>query len=249
MSAKHPFAEEIDFSKFQFGYPKGKASGGTSLRVQYNYDPFRVEFGRCVSLFGVRENVVQRSDGTEGVYYTITISMEGYRKVNSDPSSEATRPRVLAIHNAFQKMDELLLSKLQENCEDWLDDSDLKDAELAKDFIRPILTTSVDPKTGAPKDYAPLMKMHFQVYNGILKSKVYIHNRKNLITNIKDVLNLVKGRCECCVIAKCDRATIAQGKIGYKFFVEQIKIYLIESPMSDYSFSITDEFEEEEIDE
>lgn len=244
MSADHPFPEEVDFSKFQFGYPRTRPGGGSSLRVKYNYDPFRVEFGRCSAPFGVQQNTIQNSDGSESTSYSITVSMDGFRKNNLDPESEPTRPRVRAIYDCFQKMDALLLSKLQENCKDWLQDSDLSDAEYAKGFIRPLLQQSVDPKTGEPKDYAPLVKLHFTVYDGVMHSKVFIQNKKNVVTDIKDVLKLVSSRCECCVIAKCERVTIAQGKIGYKLFIEQIKFYLNDTPISDYGFNITDEFED-----
>lgn len=243
MAEQHLLPNEIDYTKFQFGFPKTRSTGGTSIRLQYNHEDFVVEFGRVSAPFGVRENVIQRSDGSEGVYYTITLSLDGYRTNNSDPKSPPTRPKALDMFNTLNKMESMLLEKVQENCEEWMGDSDLKDPDLAKDFIRPLMNVSMNPD-GTPKDYAPLVKLYFKVYDGKLNSKVYIHNQKNIVTNIRDLLKLVDGRSECCVIAKCDRLTMAQGKVGYKLFVEQIKFYLKGKPMSDYSFEITDEFEE-----
>ena len=69
-----------------------------------------------------------------------------------------------------------------------------------------------------------------------MKFKAYLDNKNNPITNIEELVKLMSGRCEIIAIIKCDKITFNGGKYGYKWSVQQLKLYSTSSQLSKYAF-------------
>ena len=96
---------------------------------------------------------------------------------------------------------------------------------------------SKDKDTGRiNKKYAPRLKLTLPVYDDGMAFKAYLDNQDNPITDIDELVKVASGKCDIVAIVKCDKVTFNGGKYGYKWTVQQLKVYSSSSGMSGYSF-------------
>jgi len=74
--------------------------------------------------------------------------------------------------------------------------------------------------------------------------KAYLDTKDNQITTIDELVRVMSGRCDVVAIAKCDKVTFNGGKYGYKWSVQQLKVYTSTSRLNTYAF-IEDSDDEE----
>lgn len=233
--------QEIDVSKVQHTPVTVNSRGGKSSKVFYNGAEMFVQYGRLNAPFEVSE--YESADNPDNKSYYLTVNFDGYK---GNDGGEPTRPRAHAAFQAITKLEKNLVKHAAANSLDWLGDE--QSEEVCQMFLRKSLQYTKDKTTKKVMDhYSPLMKFMFKVYDNVLKTKVYINNRESQVYSMKHVMELFEPRSEVLILARCDKVTFSAGKYGYKWVIEQLKIYLSPpSIMSSYAFKDEEESDYEQ---
>ena len=158
---------------------------------------------------------------------TTNASFDGYQSGNK---------KVKATFDLMESMQNYLIKVASENSYSWIDQAEASES-ICKAFLRPTIRYSRDAKTKKINtQYAPTMTMAFREYKGDLRTKVFLNDKNTKITTKDDLMQKIKGRFEGSCIVCCEKVTFNGPKFGYKFFIEQIKIFEKKNPVADYAF-------------
>jgi hypothetical protein len=117
-----------------------------------------------------------------------------------------------------------------------VDDADAGEA-VCKALLRTSVKWSKDKVTKQiNKKYAPRLKLNLPVWDDGMGFKAYLDTKNNPITTIDELEKVMSGRCEVVAIGKCDKVTFNGGKYGYKWSVQQLKVYSSTSKLNTYAF-------------
>jgi len=240
-------AKHVDTSKITFEGPLANNYGGKYAKVFHKGSWLLVQTTRMLSPFGV--NVYEENDSkghpTGKKSYSVDVSFNGYRPDPESDSAEANKPKVKELYDMITSMEDKLVTHASNNSFTWVDNPD-----ASKDVCRALLRSGVkfsrdkDTKQISTK-YAPRLKFNLPVWEDGMGFKAYVDSSDNEITDIESLVRIASGKCEVQVIAKCDKVTFNGGKYGFKWSVQQLKIYTSASSMSSYAF-IEDSDEDED---
>lgn len=229
-------AKQVNTAAVTYDGPMANNYGGKFAKVLHNGSWLFVQTPKIQSPFGV--NVYEDTDKKTGEVlkktYSIDISFNGY--VPQDGSDEIPKPKVKDMHDMIVNMESHLVKHATENSFTWVDDEDASEA-VCKALLRSGIKWSKDKETGrVNKKYAPRLKLNLPVYEDGMGFKAFLDTPENPITTIEELIKVGSGRCDIVAIAKCDKVTFNGGKYGYKWNVQQLKIYTSTSGMSGYAF-------------
>ena len=239
-------AKHVDTSKITFDGPIANNYGGKFAKVLHKGSWLLLQTTKMLSPFGV--NVYEEMDKSGNVVrkaYSIDVSFNGYMPDPDSGSAEPRNQKVRDLYDMVVGMEDTLVDHATENNFTWVDNPD-----ASKDVCRALLRSGVKwsrDKTTKKinKKYAPRFKFNLPVWDDGMGFKAFLDTRDNEIKDIDTLVKVASGRCEVVVIAKCDKVTFNGGKYGYKWSVQQIKIYSTTNTMSGYAF-IEDSDEEGE---
>lgn len=199
--------------------------GGKFSKVLYNGQWFYNQWPRMKSPFGFSK--YEAKDGRGNTSYSVDLAFDGYK-------DKGTKTHL--AYEYINNMQNHLVKNAVKNNFTWIGDADATEP-VCKALLRPNIRFSKDKKTGKVNDqYPPTMKFALKVYDGELKTKVFLNNKDNQITDIDELLRLVPGRFEAVLIVKCDKVTFNGGKYGFKWLIEQMKVYVQKNTMGSYAF-------------
>ena len=239
-------AKQVDSSKISFDGPIANNYGGKFAKVLHKGSWLLIQTTKMLSPFGV--NVYEEMDKSGNVVrkaYSIDVSFNGYQP---DPDSGSDQPRnqkVKDLYDMVVGMEDRLVDHAAENNFTWVDNPDAS-RDVCRALLRSGVKWSRDKTTKQiNKKYAPRFKFNLPVWDDGMGFKAFLDTRDNEIKDIDTLVKVASGRCEVVIIARCDKVTFNGGKYGYKWSVQQIKIYSTTNTMSGYAF-IEDSDEEGE---
>jgi hypothetical protein len=239
-------AKQVDSSKISFDGPIANNYGGKFAKVLHKGSWLLIQTTKMLSPFGV--NVYEEMDKSGNVVrkaYSIDVSFNGYQP---DPDSGSDQPRnqkVKDLYDMVVGMEDRLVDHATENNFTWVDNPDAS-RDVCRALLRSGVKWSRDKTTKQiNKKYAPRFKFNLPVWDDGMGFKAFLDTRDNEIKDIDTLVKVASGRCEVVIIARCDKVTFNGGKYGYKWSVQQIKIYSTTNTMSGYAF-IEDSDEEGE---
>ena len=211
--------------------------GGKYSKVHHGGRWLLVQTPKILCPFGI--NVYEDKDKDGNVTkksYSLDISFSGYEPAPDSDSTDPRLPKVRQLYDLVGNMETALIKHCHKNSFTWLDDPDASEP-VCKALLRSNIKWSKDKKTKKiNKQYPPRMKFDLPVYDGDMKFKAYIDSRENQITDIDELVRRVSGRCQVVLIAKCDKVTFNGSKYGYKWIVQQLKVYSTKNTMNSYAF-------------
>lgn len=221
-------ANDVDVDNFTFGDVTVNKYGGKSCRVTYDGNDFYFQTPRMRLPYGL--GVYEDKDSEGNVIkekYSLDFSFNGYQL---DEDDKPANPKVRALFNMMEGMQNLLIEKAVENGQDWFDTDDLNES-AAKILTRDILKYARDKHSKKiTNKYPPTFKSKLNHWNGEFKVKAFGPDRQP----VDIATNCSKGT-EAVAIVKLKNLTFAGGKCGYSFEVHQIKLYP-RATMPDYAF-------------
>ena len=244
-------AKHVDTSKMTFEGPLANNYGGKYAKVKHNGSWLLVQTPKIVCPFGVNvyEDVDKKTGKVVSKSYSMDLSFNGYQPDPESNSDEATKPKVKELYDMVQAMEDSLVKHACENSFTWVDDADASEA-VCKALLRSGVKWSKDKTTKKINTkYAPRLKVNLPVWEDGMGFKAYVDNKTNEITDIDTLVKLASGRCEVVVIAECDKVTFNGGKYGFKWSVQQLKVYSGSSGMKTYAFIEDSDNEDDEDDD
>jgi hypothetical protein len=166
--------------------------------------------------------------------YTVDLKLQGYDDaVNS--------PKVAAIYNAMNALDEHLIQQAVKNSRQWFK------ADLNVDMARMLYTPSVrfaKDADGNVKPYPPTLKIQLRQRDGKFETAVY-DDKKRPLTDIPLEDVLVK-KAFLTVLIQCTGVWIAGGKFGLSWKAIQIRADKVPDSIRGFAFLDEGEVEEDE---
>lgn len=220
-------ANQITIDDISYEGPLANQYGGKYAKVVYNGKWLLLQIPKSNVPFGL--NVYEDTDKTGKTIkrsYSLDVSFNG---LDSNTKMEA-------FYNLIKNMEKKLIKHATKNSFTWVGDDDATEP-VCKALLRSSIKWSRDKNTKQiNKKYPPRLKLSLPVYDDEMKFKAYLDNKNNPITNIEELVKLMSGRCEIIAIIKCDKITFNGGKYGYKWSVQQLKLYSTSSQLSKYAF-------------
>ena len=229
--------KNVNTSKISFEGPIANNYGGKYAKVHHNGSWLLIQTPKMLSPFGV--NVYEETDKSGNVVrksYSIDVSFNGYMPNLEIGEEEPSNPKVRYLYDMVIGMEDSLVQHATKNNFTWVDNPD-----ASKDVCRALMRTGIkwsrDKHTKQiNKKYAPRFKFSLPVWDDGMGFKAFLDNRDNEIKDIDTLVKVASGRCEVVIIAKCDKVTFNGGKYGYKWSVQQMKIYSTTNSMNSYAF-------------
>lgn len=228
-------AKQVDKNNLTFDGPLANNYGGKYAKVLHNGSWLIIQTPKVVCPFGI--NVYEETDKTGKVVkkaYSADISFKGYK--HDEESGQPEQPKIKELYEMITMMEDSLVKQAHKNAFTWVDNPDASHA-VCQALLRSGIKWSRDKHTKQlNKKYAPRLKLNLPVYDDGMGFKAFLNGRDTQITSIDELLKLASGRCEMVAICKCDRVTFNGGKYGYKWSVQQLKLYSTVGSMSNYAF-------------
>ena len=237
MSSSINLPKNVNVSNINFEGPIANNYGGKYAKVLNNGRWLLIQTPKMYSPFGV--NVYEETDKSGNVVrksYSIDVSFNGYMPNEDIGEQESSNPKVKDFYDMVCNMETKLVNHATENNFTWVDNPDAS-REVCKALMRTGIKWSRDKQTKKiNKKYAPRFKFSLPVWDDGIGFKAFLNNRDNEIKDIDTLVRVASGRCEVVIIAKCDKVTFNGGKYGYKWSVQQMKVYSAENTMNSYAF-------------
>ena len=229
-------AKHVDIDALTFEGPLANNYGGKYAKVLHKGSWLLIQTPKILCPFGI--NVYEDTDKKTGEVlkksYSLDVSFNGYMPI--DDGDEASKPKVKELYDLVTGMENKLIKHATENSFTWVDDEDASEP-VCKALLRTCVKWSKDKETGRPnKKYAPRIKLNLPVWEDGMGFKAFLDSPENAITDIDELLKVASGKCDIVAIVKCDKVTFNGGKYGYKWNVQQLKVYSSSNSMSGYSF-------------
>ena len=229
-------AKQVDTASVTYDGPQANNYGGKFAKVLHKNSWLFIQTPKILSPFGVNvyEDIDKKTGEVLKKTYSIDISFDGY--MAPEGSNEIPKPKVKDTYDLIVNMESHLVKHASENSFTWVDDEDASEV-VCKALLRSGIKWSKDKETGRiNKKYAPRLKLNLPVWEDGMGFKAFLDSPDNPITTIEELLKIGSGRCDIVAIVKCDKVTFNGGKYGYKWNVQQLKIYTSKTGMSGYSF-------------
>lgn len=228
-------AKHVDPKKLTFDGPLANNYGGKYAKVLHNGSWLLVQIPKVVCPFGI--NVYEETDKNGKVVkkaYSADVSFKGYKA--DEESGQPEQPKIKELYDMITMMENSLIKHAHKNAFTWVDNPDASEP-VCQALLRSGIKWSRDKQTKQiNKKYAPRLKLNLPVYEDGMGFKAFLNGRETQINSIDELLKLASGRCEMVAICKCDRVTFNGGKYGYKWSVQQLKLYSTAGSMSNYAF-------------
>lgn len=228
-------AKHVNQKNLTFDGPLANNYGGKYAKVLHNGSWLLVQTPKVVCPFGI--NVYEEVDKSGKIVkkaYSADVSFKGYQA--DEESGQPEQPKIKELYEMITMMENSLVKHAHKNAFTWVDDPNASEA-VCQALLRSGIKWSRDKQTKQiNKKYAPRLKLNLPVYDDGMGFKAFLNGRDTQITSIDELLKLASGRCEMVAICKCDRVTFNGGKYGYKWSVQQLKLYSTTGSMSNYAF-------------
>jgi len=229
-------AKHVDINALTFDGPLANNYGGKYAKVLHKGSWLLIQTPKILCPFGI--NVYEDTDKKTGEVlkksYSLDVSFNGYTPI--DDGDEPAKPKVKELYDLVTGMETKLVKHATENSFTWVDDEDASEP-VCKALLRTCVKWSKDKETGRPnKKYAPRIKLNLPVWEDGMGFKAFLDSPENPITDMDELLKVASGKCDIVAIVKCDKVTFNGGKYGYKWNVQQLKVYSSSNSMSGYSF-------------
>ena len=230
-------ARHVEPTKITFDGPLANNYGGKYAKVLHNGSWLLVQTCKILCPFGI--NCYEETDKDGNVVkktYSLDVSFNGYQPDPESGSDEPKKPKVRELYDMVVNMEEKLVDHAAKNNFTWVDNPDAS-REVCKALLRSGVKWSRDKTTKQiNKKYAPRFKFNLPVYDDGMGFKAYLDKRDNEIKDIDELCKVASGKCDVQIIARCDKVTFNGGKYGYKWSVQQLKVYSSTNAMSGYAF-------------
>ena len=238
-------AKHVSSNKLTFDGPLANNYGGKYAKVLHNGSWLLVQTPKVVCPFGI--NVYEETDKNGAVIkkaYSADVSFKGYE--NDPETNQPAQPKIKEFYDMITLMEDSLVKHAHKNAFTWVDNPDASEA-VCQALLRSGIKWSRDKTTKQiNKKYAPRLKLNLPVYDDGMGFKAFLNGKDTPISSIDELLKLASGRCEMVAICKCDRVTFNGGKYGYKWSIQQLKLYSTSESMSSYAF-IEDSDDEDSV--
>lgn len=228
-------AKHVSSDKLTFDGPLANNYGGKYAKVLHNGSWLLVQTPKVVCPFGI--NVYEETDKNGAVIkkaYSADVSFKGYE--NDPETNQPVQPKIKELYDMITLMENSLVKHAHKNAFTWVDNPDASEA-VCQALLRSGIKWSRDKTTKQiNKKYAPRLKLNLPVYEDGMGFKAFLNGKDTPISSIDELLKLASGRCEMVAICKCDRVTFNGGKYGYKWSIQQLKLYSTSESMSSYAF-------------
>ena len=196
-------------------------SGGKQAYLNYEKGPLVMQVGSLETPFGL--SVFDKVPGA-APKYTVEMNLRGY----DDPTNN---PKVAAIYNALNSLDEYLIDQGVKNSRAWFK-ADLN-RDMVKMFYTPTMRFAKDAE-GNLKPYPPTLKIQLRQRDGKFETKVYDDKKRSLDdVPLEDVL--VK-RAFLTALIQCTGVWFAGGKFGLSWKALQIRADKIPDSIRGFAF-------------
>ena len=236
MSNSINLAKNVDTNAVTYDGPMANNYGGKYAKVLHKGSWLLIQTPKILSPFGINvyEDTDKKSGEVKGKSYSIDVSFNGYEPYEGE--DEPSKPKVKELYDLVANMESHLIKHATENSFSWVDDEDASEV-VCKALLRSGIKWSKDKDTGRiNKKYAPRIKLNLPVWDDGMGFKAFLDSPDNPITDMESLLKVASGKCDIVAIVKCDKVTFNGGKYGYKWNVQQLKVYSSTSNMSGYSF-------------
>lgn len=227
-------ANKVNTSNIQFEGPQANNYGGKFAKVRYEGGWLLVQTPKMVVPFGANVFTEEDKDGKAiRKSYSIDLSFNGF---DESGKTGEFKPKVKQMFDLVDRMETALVDTASQNSFTWIGDSTATPA-VCKALLRTSVKYSRDKSTQQIiEKYAPRLKVNLPVYDDGMGFKAYLDGRDTEITNIEELVGLMSGRCEVVAILRCDKVTFNGGKYGFKWNVQQLKLFTSSSSLSNYAF-------------
>ena len=229
--------KNVNISKMSYEGPIANNYGGKYAKVHHNGSWLLIQTPKMLSPFGV--NVYEETDKGGNVVrksYSIDVSFNGYMPNVDIGEDTPSNQKVRDLYDMVVGMEDSLVNHATKNNFTWVDNPDAS-KDVCKALMRTGIKWSRDKQTKQiNKKYAPRFKFSLPVWDDGMGFKAFLDTRDNEIKDIDTLVRVASGRCEVVIIAKCDKVTFNGGKYGYKWSVQQMKIYSTTNTMNSYAF-------------
>ena len=206
-------------SKVTFSPVKMLESGGKQAYLNYENRPLIMQVGSLETPFGLSVY-----DKVSPPKYTVDLKLKGY-------DNAAENPKVAAIYEAMNALDEHLIEQGVKNCRAWFK-ADLKH-DMVKMLYTPTVRFSKDDQ-GNLKPYPPTLKVQLRQRDGKFETAVY-DDKKRPLTDVPLEDILVKG-ASLTVLIQCTGVWFAGGKFGLSWKAMQIRADTIPESIRGFAF-------------
>lgn len=233
-------AGSVDFSKLSFSTPRTLDNGGKMLYLNYNSGKFYIQTPELELPFDPSYFAENDTSGK----FSVKVSL---KNVDSDP-------KMKDLHTFLSNLDDLLITKAQENSQAWFKKPKLS-TDTIKELYTPMVKVHLDPDSGEPSGKYPdqfgfkVVKKNnvfeeFSIYNE-KKVKFDVDGKTDTPTDITTVL--MKGT-QVKAVLKCNGVWIANGKFGCTWRAEQIRVKVPEGGLREFAI-MSDSEDEDEVSE
>lgn len=234
-------AGSVDFSKISFSTPRTLDNGGKMLYLNYNSGKFYIQTPELELPFDPSYFAENDTSGK----YSIKVSL---KNADSDP-------KMKDFHGFLSKLDELLISKAQENSQAWFKKPKLS-TDTIKELYTPMVKVHLDPESGEPTGKYP-DQFGFKI---VKKNNVFedlsIYDEKKVTFDVNgktdtptDITTVLMKGTQVKVVLKCNGVWIANGKFGCTWRAEQVRVKVPEGGLQEFAILSDSEDEEDGSDE
>ena len=243
-------AENVSTNEIQFSPIKTNNYGGKFASVTYK--------GAWMSLqtptkmrapFGMKvyENRDPKTGELKGKSFVLPASFSGYEIDES--TGKPKNQKMGDFYKLMCDMEKKLIKHASKNGLTWIGDEDASEP-VCKALLRTSVNWSKDPKTKKiNKQYAPTIKLNLPIWEGKMRCKVFLDGRDHEIRDVDELVKRTTGRLNFTAIIKCDKVSFNGGKYGFKWSIQQLKLYTTSNKMDSYAFLEASDEEDEEEDE
>lgn len=234
----------IDLSKVTYGAVKNLASGGKSIYISHNGNPFMVQTPEMRSPFGLSkwDRTEKGSDGVEknSYKYDLLLGFDG----------RDTREVLNTFYTKIQELDNKLIDDGMENSMNWLGKK-MNSREVTEELYTPMIRHSRDKNTGEINDkYPPTFKITVPYRDGKFQCDVYGPDNNEIDLS---AINLQGARV--IAIIQCVGIWVVGKKFGCSWKVLQMKVtprsnipkFAFKEIANDKAHDEEDEEDEEEV--
>lgn len=203
----------IDLSKVTYGAVKTLASGGKSIYISHNGNPFMVQTPEMRSPFGLSkwDRTEKGLDGVEknSFKYDLLLGFDG----------RDTREPLNTFYTKIEELDNKLIDDGMENSMNWLGKK-MTSREVTEELYTPMIRHSRDKNTGEINDkYPPTFKLTVPYRDGKFQCDVYGPSNNEI-----DLSTVNLQGAKVIAIIQCVGIWVVGKKFGCSWKVLQMKI-------------------------
>lgn len=209
--------DNIDLSKITYGAVKNLASGGKSIYISYNGNPFIIQTPEMRSPFGLSkwDRTEKGSDGVEknSFKYDLLLGFDG----------KDTREVLNTFFTKIDNLDKKLVDDGMENSMNWLGKK-MTSREVTEELYTPMIRHSRDKNTGEINNkYPPTFKLTVPYRDGKFQCDVYGPDNNEIDLSTLNSNGSLNGS-KIIAIIQCVGIWVVGKKFGCSWKVLQMKV-------------------------